>query len=54
MHELSNDYYMCVPCGGMEEEGMKCLYEAREIENERRKVDALIHLEIGYKIKIAG
>ena len=54
MHELSNDYYMCVPSGELREQGMKCLYQGREIEEERRKVDGLIHLEIGYKMRIAG
>ena len=33
---------------------MKGLYEGRDIEAERRKVDGLIHLEIATKIRIAG
>jgi len=46
MHDLSNEYYMCIPNCEFGENGMECLYESSQIDNERRKIDGLMNVEI--------
>ena len=46
MHDLSNEYYMCIPNLEFCDNGMECLYESTNMDDQRRKIDRLMNVEI--------